>query len=93
MRKLPFLIICGAIAWFSLSPVFYFIIGPGVGQLPSYLRMTSGDTEIGCASFLKDWERAFPASGAYCERVPRWRHWLNSVQNVGYQLEVYKTLK
>jgi hypothetical protein len=80
------------VAWLS-SPVYYFIIGPEVAKLPSHLRMSSGETELGCTAFAKDWNQAFPTSGAYCEQVPRWKHWSNVVRNIAYQIETYRFQK
>jgi hypothetical protein len=93
MRNLFVLVILAGLTWFALSPVYYFIMGPEVAKLPSHLRMSSGDTEVACTAFAKDWNRAFQKSGAYCEQVPRWMHWSNFARNVAYQVEVYRSVK
>jgi len=90
MRKLFVLATIGGLTWFAFSPVYYFIIGSEVAKLPSYLRMSGGETEIDCAAFAKDWNQAFPTSRAYCEQVPRWKHWSNAVRNIAYQIEAYR---
>lgn len=93
MRNLFILTLFGCVAWFAFSPVYYFVMGPEVARLPSYLRMTSADTKTRCSSFANDWNLTFPTSGAYCEEVPRWKHWSNAVRNVASQIETYKTQK
>jgi hypothetical protein len=93
MKALFVLTAFGSLAWFAFSPVYYFIMGPKVAKLSMHLWMSSGDTETECFSFASDWNRAFPTSGAYCEGVPRWKHWSNFVRNVAYQIEVYRSVK
>jgi hypothetical protein len=93
MRKLLFLaIIAGAVS-VAFSPVYYFIMGPEIAKLPPHLRMSSGETEIVCTTFARDWNRAFPTSGAYCEQVPRWKHWSNAARNVAAQIGAYSDQK
>jgi hypothetical protein len=82
-----------ALGWYALTPVYYFIMGPEIASLPSHLRMTNGDAKLGCTSFARDWNHTFPTSGAYCEEVPRWRHWTNAVQNVVGQVITYRGQK
>jgi len=89
MRKL-FVLVTLSLTWFAFTPVYYFIMGPEIARLPSHLRMSSGETEIGCTALTKDWNQAFPTSGAYCEQVPRWKHWSNAVRNIAHQIEIYR---
>jgi hypothetical protein len=93
MRFFFSLAIFGGLTWFAFSPVYYFIVGPEVAKLPSHLRMSSGDTDVGCTEFAIAWKRTFPTSSAYCERVPRWMHWSNFVRNVAYQVDLYRSIK
>lgn len=81
------------LAWFACSPVHYFIIGPEVARLPPHLRMDNGASEADCTSFVNDWNRTFPTSRAFCERVPRWQHWSNLVLNLFHQIGEYRTTK
>lgn len=83
----------GAAVWFASQPVYYFIIGREVANLPPHLRMTSGDSEDGCRSFAKHWNAAFHPSSAYCEQVPRWQHWGNAIRNVRKQIADYQISK
>ena len=93
MRTLLVLVTIGGLTWFAFSPVYYFIMGPEVARLPSHLRMSNGDTESECFSFVAYWNRALSTNDAYCERVPRWKHWSNAVRNVAYQIEAYRFQK
>jgi hypothetical protein len=93
MRSLLVLaLLFGIVAWLS-SPVYYFVWGRAAGKLPQHVRMTAGQTEAGCSSLVRDFDRLVPMSGVYCERVPRWKHWTNAVRNVAYQIEAYRLQK
>src|SRR5260221_5257509 len=94
MRKLIVLLVfTSGIVWTNSNPVYYFIVGPEVARLPSYLRMTSGDTEQMCTLFLRDWERTFPLNGAYCERVIRSEHWFNAIRNIAWKIDSFASEK
>jgi hypothetical protein len=91
MRTLTiFLLLCGGLVWFSSSPVYYFVWGADAAKLPQHTRMTAGDTEAGCESLVRDFNRLVSNTGVYCERVPRWKHWSNSVQNISDQIGPYR---
>lgn len=90
MRALVvFLLVCGGAIWLSSRPVYYFVWGASAAKLPQHVRMTDGETEAGCKSLVRDFDRFVPESGVYCERVPRWQHWLNAVRNLAYQIDTY----
>lgn len=91
MRALVvFLLVCGGVIWLSSHPVYYFVWGASAAKLPQHVRMTDGETEAGCKSLVRDFNRTFPDSGVYCESVPRWKHWSNTVRNFAYQIDAYK---
>lgn len=87
------LLLCGGVIWLSSSRVYYFVWGASAAKLPQYVRMAEGETEAGCKALVRDFDRAFPNSGVYCESVPRWRHWSNTVRNLAYQIEMYRLQK
>jgi hypothetical protein len=55
--------------------------------------MTDGETEAGCESLVRDFDRFVPESGVCCERVPRCQHWSNAVRNLAYQIDTYRQQK
>lgn len=79
--------------WSMNRPIAYFIMGPEVGRLAPHLRMSSGQSGTECALLLKDWQRAFPSSGACCERTARWNHWFNLARNFIWQIDDYLSRK
>jgi hypothetical protein len=87
------LLVFGGAVWLSSSPVYYFVWGASAAKLPQHVRMTDGQTEAGCESLVRDFDRFVPKSGVYCERVPRWKHWSNAVRNIAYQIETYRHWK
>src|SRR3982075_4093245 len=94
MRALVvFLLVCGGAVWLSSRPVYYFVWGASAAKLPQHVRMTTGETEAGCESLVRDFDRLVPKSGVYCERVPRWKHWSNTVRNLAYQIDAYRFQK
>jgi hypothetical protein len=87
------LLIYSGTIWLSSSPVYYFVWGSSAAKLPQHVRMTDGETEAGCKSLVRDFDRTFPNSGVYCESVPRWKHWSNAVRNFAYQIDTYRLQK
>jgi hypothetical protein len=93
--RAPFftLLVCTGAVWLSSSPVYYFVWGARAAKLPQHVQMTEGQTEAGCESLVRDFDRLVPKSGVYCERVSRWKHWSNAARNIAYQIETYRQQK
>jgi hypothetical protein len=93
VKKIVALVALIYLSWLALTPVYYFVLGPEVAALPSHLRMSSGQSADECFALAAEIRRAFLTSTAYCERMPRWKHWSNTAQNIGHQIHVFAETK
>jgi hypothetical protein len=93
MRSLFVLALLASVVWWASRPIYYFIMGPEIGKLPPYQRITTPSTAVDCYALMKDWNSAFPTSGGYCEEAPRWTYWMNSALNIADQIAAYRSHK